>query len=79
LKALNLDEMMKIGKDAAIALADKVYKFWNTKPVPKIDESSREDALASKYHKLIEPDKTIAEIKQDPLLEGRYREENAAP
>lgn len=49
----------------------KVYKFWNTQPVPKIDESSAEVA-SSEFHKAIEPDKTIAEIRQDPypLPEG---------
>lgn len=72
LKALNLDEMMKIGKEAAGASSGKVYKFWNTQPVPKIDEGISGDAVASEYHKAIEPDKTIAEIKQDPyaLPEG---------
>jgi glycylpeptide N-tetradecanoyltransferase len=71
LKALNLDEMMKIGKEAAGA-SGKTYKFWNTQPVPKIDEGSGGDTVASEYHKAIEPDKTIAEIKQDPyaLPEG---------
>jgi glycylpeptide N-tetradecanoyltransferase len=75
LKALNLDEVMKLGKEAAAAgagPAGKVYKFWNTQPVPKIDEGSSGDTIASESHKAIEPDKTIAEIKQDPypLPEG---------
>lgn len=70
LKALKLDEMMKIGKEAGAG--GKVYKFWNTQPVPKIDELSSGEASGSEFHKAIEPDKTIAEIKQDPyaLPEG---------
>lgn len=70
LKALKLDEMMKIGKEASAG--GKVYKFWNTQPVPKIDESSGEASIGSEFHKAIEADKTIAEIKQDPyaLPEG---------
>lgn len=71
LKALNLDEVMKMGKEAG-APPGKVYKFWNTQPVPKIDEGSSGDSLAGEFHKAIEPDKTIADIKQDPysLPEG---------
>lgn len=70
LKALKLDEMMKLGKEAG-AGGGKVYKFWNTQPVPKIDEASSE-ASSSEFHKAIDADKTIAEIKQDPysLPEG---------
>jgi glycylpeptide N-tetradecanoyltransferase len=69
LKALKLDEVMKIGKDAAGA-SSKTYKFWNTQPVPKIDEGSL--ASAADTHKPIEEDKPISEIKQDPypLPEG---------
>lgn len=71
LKALNLDEIMKVGKEAASATTSK-YKFWNTQPVPKIDEGSSGDPPAGDYHKAIEADKTIAEIKQEPyqLPEG---------
>lgn len=67
LKALKLDEVMKMGKEAgaAAAPAGKVYKFWSTQPVPKIDEGSGE-ASSSEFHKAIEPDKTLAEIKSDP-------------
>jgi glycylpeptide N-tetradecanoyltransferase len=72
LKALNLDEVMKMGKEAAGGPPGKVYKFWNTQPVPKIDEGSSGDSVTSGFHKAIEPDKTIAEIKADPypLPEG---------
>lgn len=82
LKALKLDEVMKMGKEAG-AGSSKEYKFWNTQPVPKIDEGSGESGGAGQ-HKAIEPDKTIAEIKQDPypLPEGFIWEtldlENAA-
>lgn len=69
LKGLKLDGMMNMGKDAGST--SKVYKFWNTQPVPKIDEGASE-VIGSEFHKAIEPDKTIAEIKQDPyaLPEG---------
>lgn len=69
LKAMKLDEMMKIGKEAEAG--GKVYKFWNTQPVPKIDETTGE-ASGSEFHKAIDSEKTIAEIKQDPyaLPEG---------
>lgn len=71
LKALKLDEVMKMGKEAGAGSTSKVYKFWNTQPVPKIDEGSSEPP-GGEFHKAIEPDKTIAEIKQDPyaLPEG---------
>lgn len=62
LKALKLEEMMKMGKEAG---PSKVYKFWNTQPVPKIDEGTG-DASDNESHKAIDPEKTIAEIKQDP-------------
>lgn len=65
LKALKLDEVMKMGKEAGAASNSKVYKFWNTQPVPKIDEGSGE-GTGSDFHKAIDPVKTIAEIKQDP-------------
>lgn len=80
LKALKLDEMLKMGKEAA---PSKVYKFWNTQPVSKFDEGNGVVA-GNEFHKAIEPDKTIAEIKQDPyaLPEGFVWEtldlENAA-
>lgn len=71
LKALKLDEVMKIGKEAAAAGASKEYKFWSTQPVPKIDDGNGE-ASGSATHIAIEPDKPISEIKQDPysLPEG---------
>lgn len=71
LKALKLDEVMKLGKEAGAGSTSKVYKFWNTQPVPKIDEGSG-DAPSSGLHGAIDPVKTIAEIKQDPysLPEG---------
>lgn len=72
LKALKLDEVMKLGKEAgAGAVPSKEYKFWNTQPVPKIDEALGESSGTS-VHKAIEPDKTIAEIRKDPypLPEG---------
>ena len=71
LKALKLDEIMKVGREAANATTNK-HKFWNTQPVPKIDEGSSGDPPSGDNHKAIEPDKTIAEIKQDPyqLPEG---------
>lgn len=71
LKALKLDEVMKMGKEAGAGPTGKVFKFWNTQPVPKIDEASS-DLSGNEFHKAIEPDKTIAEIKQDPyaLPEG---------
>lgn len=68
LKGLNLNEVMKIGKDAG---STKVYKFWNTQPVPQmIDEDEKVDE--TEMHLAIEPDKQISEIKQDPysLPEG---------
>lgn len=68
LKALNLNEVMKIGKDAG---STKVYKFWNTQPVPQmVDEEEKIDE--TEMHLAIEPDKPISEIKQDPysLPEG---------
>ncbi|CRK90794.1 CLUMA_CG004484, isoform A [Clunio marinus] len=64
LKSLKLDEVMKMGKEAG-AGSTKVYKFWSTQPVPKIDEESGA-TTDSEFHKAIEPDKTIAEIKPDP-------------
>lgn len=69
LKALKLDEMLKMGKEAGAP--SKVYKFWNTQPVSKFDEGN-ESVSGSEFHKAIEPDKTIVEIKQDPyaLPEG---------
>lgn len=71
LKALKLDEVMKMGKEAGAGPTSKVYKFWNTQPVPKIDEGSG-DAPAAGLHGAIDPVKTIAEIKQEPypLPEG---------
>lgn len=72
LKALKLDEVMKMGRpEAGAGSTSKVYKFWNTQPVPKIDEGSG-DATASGLDGPIDPVKTIAEIKQDPypLPEG---------
>jgi glycylpeptide N-tetradecanoyltransferase len=68
LKALNLNEVMKIGKDAG---STKVYKFWNTQPVPQLQDQE-EKINESEMHQAIEPDKQIAEIKQDPysLPEG---------
>lgn len=68
LKALNLTDVMKMGKDAG---STKVYKFWNTQPVPKIDEAQNE-VNETDFHKAIEPDKAISEIKQEPyaLPEG---------
>lgn len=69
LKALKLDEVMKMGKEAgAVAGPSKEYKFWKTQPVPQIDEGGAESGT----HKAIDPEKTIAEIKQDPyaLPEG---------
>lgn len=71
LKALKLDEVMKMGKEAGAGSSSKVYKFWNTQPVPKIDEGTGE-VSANKLDGPIDPVKTIAEIKQDPypLPEG---------
>ena len=71
LKGLKLDGMMNMGKEAGAGSTSKVYKFWNTQPVPKIDEGTSE-VNGGEFHKAIEPDKTIAEIKQDPyaLPEG---------
>ncbi|KAG5681210.1 hypothetical protein PVAND_010666 [Polypedilum vanderplanki] len=68
LKSLNLSDVMKINKEAGEAT--KEYKFWNTQPVPKID--SNDDANESEFHKPIEADKKISEIKQEPyaLPEG---------
>lgn len=70
IKALNLTDVMKLSKEAA-AGSTKVYKFWNTQPVPKITETS-EEVNESEFHKAIEPDKEISDIKQDPyaLPEG---------
>lgn len=71
LKSLNLTDVMKLSKDVASAGSTKVYKFWNTQPVPKIHETS-EEIDENEFHKAIEPDKAISEIKQDPyaLPEG---------
>lgn len=71
LQALNLTDMMKFGKEGENS--SKVYKFWNTQPVPKIDEAL-DDASQSDIHKAIEPDKPISEIKQEPyaLPEGFF-------
>lgn len=72
IKALNLNEVMKLSKDvAAAAGSTKVYKFWNTQPVPKINEAS-EEVDENEFHKAIEADKAVSEIKQDPyaLPEG---------
>lgn len=71
LKALNLDDVMKLTKDVGAAGSTKVYKFWNTQPVPQIHEAS-EGINEKEFHKAIEPDKAISEIKQDPyaLPEG---------
>jgi glycylpeptide N-tetradecanoyltransferase len=69
LKALNLTDLRKLSKE--VAGSTKVYKFWNTQPVPKINEAS-EEMSESEFHKAIEADKAISEIKQDPyaLPEG---------
>lgn len=69
LKALNLTDVMKLSKDAAGST--KVYKFWNTQPVPKINETT-EEVAESEFHKAIDVDKKISDIKQDPyaLPEG---------
>lgn len=69
LKALNLNDVMKLSKDVAAAGSTKVYKFWNTQPVPKIESEAIDE---KEFHKAIEPDKAISEIKQDPyaLPEG---------
>lgn len=69
IKALNLTDVMKLSKDAAGST--KVYKFWNTQPVPKISEGT-EEVNENEFHKAIEADKQISEIKQDPyaLPEG---------
>lgn len=75
LKSLNLTDMMKIGKEAASSAATttttKVYKFWNTQPVPKIDAND-DEAGDNELHKAIDPEKAISEIKQEPyaLPEG---------
>lgn len=72
LKALKLDEVMKMGKEPGAAVGpSKEYKFWKTQPVPQIDEGAG-DASVAGMHKAIDPEKTIAEIKQDPyaLPEG---------
>ena len=68
LKALNLNDVMKIGKDAG---STKVYKFWNTQPVPQMLEEE-EKVDETEMHQAIESDKQISEIKQDPysLPEG---------
>lgn len=70
LKLLNLTEVMKINKEAAAASEAKEYKFWNTQPVPKID--ANDETNESEFHKPIEADKQISEIKQEPyaLPEG---------
>lgn len=61
LKALKLNDVMEMGKEAG---STKVYKFWNTQPVPKINETT-DEVGEGEFHKAIEPDKTISEIKQD--------------
>ncbi|KAL7028702.1 hypothetical protein ACKWTF_005961 [Chironomus riparius] len=68
LKALNLNDVMKIGKDAG---STKVYKFWNTQPVPQMLEEE-EKVDETEMHQAIDSDKQISEIKQDPysLPEG---------
>lgn len=63
LKALNLNDVMKLSKDPAGST--KVYKFWNTQPVPKINETT-EEVNESELHKAIDVDKKISDIKQDP-------------
>lgn len=42
-----------------------MYKFWNTQPVPKINETT-EEVNESELHKAIDVDKKISDIKQDP-------------
>lgn len=70
LKALKVDEIMKMGKEGS-AGSSKVYTFWRTQPVPTFDEETGGEP-SSDNHKAIDPEKTIAEIKQDPyaLPEG---------
>lgn len=70
LKALKVDEIMKLGKEAA-GPSNKTYAFWRTQPVPSFEEGTG-DKAESDHHKAIDPVKTIAEIKQDPypLPEG---------
>lgn len=65
IKALNLNDVMKLSKEVA-AGSTKVYKFWNTQPVPKIDKTT-DELVESEFHKAIEADKMVNEIKQDPF------------
>merc|ERR1719495_2824427 len=39
----------------------KEYQFWNTQPVPKINEE-----VGKNVNEAIEPDKCVDDIKQDP-------------
>lgn len=75
-KNMRIDEVMKLSKEAG-GQAGKVYKFWSTQPVPQMSEETAVVPAAGREgtsddHKAIEPDKTIAEIRQDPypLPEG---------
>lgn len=72
MKNFKLEDMMKLTKEAG--QAGKVYKFWSTQPVPQMSEDTTVAVVegSSDDHKAIEPDKPIAEIKQDPypLPEG---------
>lgn len=65
-KNMKLEDVMKLSKEAG--QAGKVYKFWSTQPVPQMSEESSAlvEGSSSDDHKAIEPDKPIAEIKQDP-------------
>jgi glycylpeptide N-tetradecanoyltransferase len=66
-KNMRIDEVMKLQG----AVMPKEFKFWNTQPVPKMSEDVSGDDMQG-FHKAIEPDKAISEIRQDPypLPEG---------
>jgi glycylpeptide N-tetradecanoyltransferase len=60
---MRVEEVLKLNKEVSSSI--KEYKFWNTQPVPKMSERDNGNE-SSGFHKAIEPDKAISEIRQDP-------------
>ena len=51
------------GKEAVAAAANKEHKFWDTQPVPKVDEDTSTEEVGRPIHELKTPD----DVSPDPL------------